>query len=74
MNPDLGGHMASLRQYDRFAKCTLSAGPALNAASRSEIGGLEHFPEKVDTGFPLENATNKEQLERFPIQPDREAL
>jgi hypothetical protein len=32
------------------------------------------FSGKVDTGFPSENATNKEQLERFPIQPDREAL
>jgi hypothetical protein len=32
------------------------------------------FSGKVDTGFPSENATNKEELERFPIQPDREAL
>jgi hypothetical protein len=32
------------------------------------------FSGKVDTGFPSENATNKEQLERFPIQPNREAL
>jgi hypothetical protein len=32
------------------------------------------FSGKVDTGFPSENAKNKEQLERFPIQPDREAL
>jgi hypothetical protein len=35
---------------------------------------LSAFSGKVDTGFPSENATNKEQLERFPIQPDREAL
>jgi hypothetical protein len=35
---------------------------------------LRAFSGKVDTGFPSENATNKEQLERFPIQPDREAL
>jgi hypothetical protein len=35
--------------------------------------GIGAFSGKVDTGFPSENATNKE-LERFPIQPDREAL
>jgi hypothetical protein len=35
---------------------------------------IRAFSGKVDTGFPSENATNKEQLERFPIQPDREAL
>jgi hypothetical protein len=35
---------------------------------------LRAFSGKVDTGFSSENATNKEELERFPIQPDREAL
>jgi hypothetical protein len=32
------------------------------------------FSGKVDTGFPLEKATNKAQLERFPIQRNRKAL
>jgi hypothetical protein len=32
------------------------------------------FSGKVDTGFPQENATNKGQLERFPIQRNRKAL
>jgi hypothetical protein len=49
-----------------------------NPLADVEIGyrtqGVRAFSGKVDTGFPLENATNKEQLERFPIQPDREAL
>jgi hypothetical protein len=38
------------------------------------IARLRAFSGKVDTGFPSENAINKEQLEHFPIQPDREAL
>jgi hypothetical protein len=48
-----------------------AAGPAVSACPGS---CSRAFSGKVDTGFPLENATNKEQLERFPIQPDREAL
>jgi hypothetical protein len=55
-----------------------SAG-AMGAAVAQPTGpnrfrGIRAFSGKVDTGFPSENATNKEQLERFPIQPDREAL
>jgi hypothetical protein len=42
--------------------------------SPTNLDKLRAFSGKVDTGFPPENATNKEQLERFPIQPDREAL
>ena len=32
------------------------------------------FSGKADTGFPRENATNKGQLERFPIQLNRKTL
>jgi hypothetical protein len=42
---------------------------------------LEHFPEKhalvktgVDAGFPSENATTKDEVERFPIQSNWKAL
>jgi hypothetical protein len=49
--------------------------PAKTAmGSRVHGSVIRAFSGKVDTGFPSENATNKEQLERFPIQPDPEAL
>ncbi len=44
-----------------------------DAASGKEGPGLEHFW-KRDAGFPSENATTREDVERFPIQSNREAL
>jgi hypothetical protein len=35
---------------------------------------LEHFQDKVETGFPPENAIIQEEVERFPIPSNREAL
>jgi hypothetical protein len=32
------------------------------------------FSGKVDAGFPKENATKHEFLDRFPIQPNRKAV
>jgi hypothetical protein len=37
-------------------------------------GGFSAFSGKMDTGFPQENATNKGQLERSPIQRNRKTL
>jgi hypothetical protein len=46
-------------------------------ATLASCGFLEHFPEKhalakagVDPGFPSENATTQEEVERFPIQSE----
>jgi hypothetical protein len=39
-----------------------------------EMAAPRAFSGKVDTGFPSENATTHEEVERFPIQSNREAL
>jgi hypothetical protein len=37
------------------------------------LRGLRAFSGKVDTGFPSENATNQEEVGRFPIPLNRKA-
>jgi hypothetical protein len=48
----------------------LSIRQGLAPSERTHFGA---FSGKVDTGFPSENATTKEEIERFPIPPDRES-